>query len=402
MGRLGQCGVVVAAALAMSGCWPAPGQGPDRQAHNAVEEGFDATTVSGFTELWTATTDETGPRGVSHPILSEGGGVHVTSTHSVYAFDAATGALRWVETPDPTLYDQVDTEVFSDDRTDSLYVSLRRNEHNWEPGQFDVATGSWFTGETNGRMEAVRTDASGLPMPLLSEFAPTPSGGTSQRGFLFTRPGSAVLTESPDLSSRLTLGRDRFFHAGVGVGTAPRNGVRSYPNAGGAGWATPIGGHRATTPVLSSDGTTVYVGADNGTMYALDATTGALRWESPVEFPVTAPAALAEGVLYVPTLGGLVALSADDGTWLWNTPGTTGIPVQPAVAAGVVFVGSDDGVVWAFDADGCGGESCPTTTAALWSADLGSPVTGAPAVSLGRLFVGTQDGRLVAFGPPSP
>jgi PQQ-like domain len=323
----------------------------------------------------------------------------------VSAFSSTTGALRWVKTPDPAVYDRVDTELFF--YNGDVYVSLQRSEHNWEPGQFDAATGFWFTGEFNGRMEAMRSDGSGLPIALLSEFSATPAGGTAQGGFLFSRSGPTLLTESPN-DARLTLGTDRYFHVGVGVGTAPANGVRAVATTGnptGPLWTRRIDAPTLTTPVLSGDGRTLFVGIDGPpgvappNVVALDTATGEARWSAGVELGVTAPPALAGDILYVPTHGGLVALSATDGSWLWNLSGTGGIAAQPAVAGGVVFVGTADGTVWGYPADGCGSPACSVLDAP-WSASTGSRITGAPAVSLGKLFVGTQDGRLIAYGLP--
>jgi outer membrane protein assembly factor BamB len=392
------------AAVGLTGCWPAPGQGPDRAAYNAVETGFDAASVAGFTEIWTATTGEPGPRGVGHPIVSEGGGVHVTTSRSVVTFEASTGAPRWSSTPDtstPT-YEEVDTDTFL--FNDFVTTSVRLSGSRWEAAQCQVDTGGCDTlgGEVPGRVEAIRSAPSSLTM-LLSRFEALPGGGTAQSAwtyFTFTPP--VLLTEQPN-RSRLTLGAGHVFHAGVGIGTAPGNGVRAVPVAGsGIGWTTPIDGADATSPVLSPDGSTVYVGTDAGTLYALATADGRVLWTADVPEGVGTAPALAEGTLYVPNRTG--SLWAFDATGcgsstcdpLWSTTEVSAMTVQPAVAAGVVFTGSADGSVHAFDATGCGGSTCDPR----WSHATGSRITGAPAVSLGKLFVGTQDGRLIAFGLP--
>jgi hypothetical protein len=401
--RIGLAVGIVGMVVLLGGCWPAPGAGPDRSAYNAIERGFDAGSVAGFTELWTATTDETEPRGVSHPIVSDGA-VFVSSTHSVHAFDEATGATRWVKTPDPAVYDHVDAELFFD--AGNVYTSLRRGEHNWEPAQFDAGTGSWFTGELNGRMEGVRTDSSGRPIVLLSQFAPTPTGGTAQSGFVFSQSGPTFLSENPT-TARLVLGTDRYFHAGTGPGgDPPYDGVQAVATTGnptGPLWRSPIEAVDPATPVLSSDGRTLFV--DNGSgIAALDTATGGRRWTASTFVSPTGSPALAGDVLYVPVGAGLLALSARDGSILWSAPLGSGfgeVTLQPAVAGGVVFVATTNGTVAAFPADG-GGCHGPTGCGApmLWSASTGSPITGAPAVSLGKLVVGTQDGRVVAYGLP--
>jgi outer membrane protein assembly factor BamB len=415
MGWTRRTGLVVGLVVLLGGCWPAPGVGPGRAAYNAIEHGFDAENVGDFTELWTATTDETGERGVSHPIVSDGA-VFVGSTHSVYAFDEATGALRWTKTPDPATYDGVDTELFFDHG--AVYVSLRRGELNWEPAQFDAADGSWFTAEMNGLLEAVRGNGSGLPTVLLSQFTATPASPRTRSGFVFPGGGPTWLTDRPT-NSRLTLGTDRYFHAGQGLGPGglgPYEGVQAVATTGnptGPLWRAPIEAMYVFTPALSADGRTVFVATQapsnssevRGHVVALDTATGAVRWSVPTGLDPTAPPALADDVLYVPITYGLLALSARDGSLLWAVPlnkdADDAADVQPAVAGGVVFVGTRSGKVVAFDADGCGQPSCAQADP-IWSASTGSRITGAPAVSNGRLFVGTQDGRVVAYGlPPS-
>lgn len=88
-----------------------------------------------------------------------------------------------------------------------------------------------------------------------------------------------------------------------------------------------------------------------------------------------------------------MVLDAGSGTVRWKAPAGDQLTVQPAVAGGVVFTGAQDGSVKAFDATGCGAETCD----AVWSASTGARITGAPAVNDGRLYIGTTDGQLVAY-----
>jgi outer membrane protein assembly factor BamB len=161
-------------------------------------------------------------------------------------------------------------------------------------------------------------------------------------------------------------------------------------------WATPIDGATATSPVIGPGEETVYTGTDAGTVYALDAATGAIRWSAPAGAPVTASPALADGTLFVPTGDGdLVAFDATTGAVRCSAPTGSPLTVQPAVAGGVVYTGSADGSLHAFPAAGCGAATCRP----LWSASTGSRITGPPAVTGGQLYVGTQDGRLIAYAP---
>ena len=85
--------------------------------------------------------------------------------------------------------------------------------------------------------------------------------------------------------------------------------------------------------------------------------------------------AVANGVVYVGSDDGNVyALNAATGARLWSY--TTGAYVEssPAVANGVVYVGSDDGNVYALNA---------ATGAKLWSYSIGGIVWSSPAVAMG-------------------
>jgi outer membrane protein assembly factor BamB len=168
-------------------------------------------------------------------------------------------------------------------------------------------------------------------------------------------------------------------------------------------WSAALDGSIAGRSVIGAGGTTVYVGTSAGTVYALDATTGAVAWKAAVGSAVTDAPALAHGTLYVPTASGdLIALAAGGCSTgvcspVWRASTGSRIGGQPVVAGGVVLTGSDNGALRAFDAAGCAAATCP----ALWSASTGSAVSGM-AVNGGTLYVGTADVRLIAYHLPWP
>ncbi len=86
----------------------------------------------------------------------------------------------------------------------------------------------------------------------------------------------------------------------------------------------------------------MYTVTGNGTVYALNAATGALRWRVRLRTEVDASLAVADGAVYVPgEPGELYALKAATGARLWHTllPGYA--VSSPAVAGGVVYLGTD-------------------------------------------------------------
>lgn len=172
------------------------------------------------------------------------------------------------------------------------------------------------------------------------------------------------------------------------------------------------------TPALSNG--VIYVGATGGgygdlystKMYALDATTGALLWQSPITgtpftaetLPYRGSPAVANGVLYVgtyepnfethepnaPNYGYMYAIDATTGARLWKYQTLAPIESAAAVANGVVYFGSDDMNVYALDA---------RTGAALWKYTATGPVIWPPAVVNGMLYA-SDGNHMYAFHLP--
>lgn len=432
--RTGACGAVL---VVSAGCWwPAAGQNADRTAVNELESRLSPANVGTMVERWRGdhSTDYglTGDFASGDPVVSPAG-VHVGAGCDLTTLVPSTGEVRWhdhslnesmcaVAAADPA---RVTTVVVDDDHLLRGFGSASP----YAPPTDIGSTDGWdaATGEPSGP---------GHVGVVLSA-----RGSDAVFGSYETQPGEPAVVGigpvddpaqvrrfaidiDPPATDAMTLGSDLLFQAGPGplattAGDGSRgNAVRAYARdaarpgcgplpAGGTVlvecplWVTPVDGAAATAPVLGSGGSTLYVGTDAGTVYALDAASGAVLWSTPVGAAVTAPPALAAGVLYVPTGDGrVVAVDATTGASLWlGGAGTTGaIAEQPAVGGGVVFTGAVDGWVRAFDAAGCGAPTCGP----LWSArpEPLQPITGAPAVSGGRVYVGTGSGTVVAYGLP--
>jgi outer membrane protein assembly factor BamB len=150
-------------------------------------------------------------------------------------------------------------------------------------------------------------------------------------------------------------------------------------------WTFPTGGSLGPPTVWEN---TVFVGSIVGTLYALDANTGALRWSHTIGGQIDHAPAVARGVVYVGSTYGnemLVALDADTGTELWSAyVGDLGTNA-PAVARDVVYTAGDG--VRAIDA---------RSGAERWVA-YSTGVSSSPAIAYGRVYVGTDDGHVVAL-----
>ena len=192
-------------------------------------------------------------------------------------------------------------------------------------------------------------------------------------------------------------------HAGVTAERAPRAFHRVK-------WTFPTGDRIVSSPVF--DDGVVYVGSDDGNVYAIDAATGRQRWQRRTGGPVASTPAIAQGRLFVASYDGKVyALDVRTGEPLWKfatggerrfeAKGLHGLlPKQqtiadpfdvflssPVVAEGTVFVGSGDGNVYAIDA--ASGEP-------RWTFRTGDVVHASPAFANGVVYVGSWDGDFYA------
>jgi outer membrane protein assembly factor BamB len=137
-------------------------------------------------------------------------------------------------------------------------------------------------------------------------------------------------------------------------------------------------------------GGTVYVGSENNYVYALNAASGAVRWKYNTQQTVDSGPAVTGGVVYVGNDNDEVfALNAATGTVKWPQPNLgDNVTTNPVVSGGIVYVGCDDHFVYALNAD---------TGAIRWSRRTGGQVNSSPALSGGTLYVGSDDGKVYAL-----
>ncbi len=135
-------------------------------------------------------------------------------------------------------------------------------------------------------------------------------------------------------------------------------------------------------------GGVVYVGSGDGAFYALNATNGLQLWNYTTDNGFLSSPAVVDSVVY--TGGGLdvYAFDATNGTMLWNYPTGGSVYSSPAVVGGVVYVGSENDRVYALNA---------TNGAVLWSYLTGGWVDSSPAVVGGAVYVGSDDNNVYAL-----
>ena len=219
--------------------------------------------------------------------------------------------------------------------------------------------------------------------------------GTRVLAFAFAVSSGAVLAQC--------MFRGDAAHQGVHRAEGPREFHRVK-------WTFPTGDRIVSSPVFSDD--TIFIGSDDGNVYAVDAADGRQRWKYRTGGPVPATPAVAAGVVYAGSYDGkFYALDAKTGEprWKFATGGerrfeaknlhgllpkdqTIADPFDvflssPVVAQGSVYFGSGDGHVYALDAQ---------SGALNWKFRTGDVVHASPAYADGVVYFGSWDSYFYA------
>jgi outer membrane protein assembly factor BamB len=178
------------------------------------------------------------------------------------------------------------------------------------------------------------------------------------------------------------------------------NGLTAISPTGGILWRFADSNGLTCTPVIGPDGT-VYTGDINGTVFALNPSNGAVRWENDFDYSLTLfISAVPNGPLLVSS--GLAnatlvyALDPATGNMLWtfngNGNGVSGSAANIAVGSnGVAYTGVYNQGLYAFDAN---------TGGLLWQSSNIGYVLGDIAIGGdGTLYVGTADRMVYALSP---
>ena len=135
----------------------------------------------------------------------------------------------------------------------------------------------------------------------------------------------------------------------------------------------------------------VYVGTEMGSLYALDAATGAQAWRYYVGSPILASVAAGNGKVYFGAMDGAVyALDANTGALAWKATLSwrRGFSTAPVLADNKVMLGGRNGIFYGLDAN---------TGAVLWQYNVGSPILQSAAWNNGRAFFGAMNMRVYAI-----
>ena len=350
--------------------------------YNAAHTGYnpDETVigpgnVANLHQLWLAkSSGATGISGVSVGITQAY--LANSSDSTLRAWSASTGGLRWSALADSALESTAAVgsgRVFVESDNGTLYA-------------FSTATGAKLWSHSNG--------GSGTS-PVLVKDVVYAAGYFTMNAY---DAATGTLLWSTDLplngpvrSVPAVWGGRVFVTGGSGGKLHNKNVVVLDASTGAILWAKgPAGFIQGASPVVGAN--TVYVCTSAG-LYALGKLHGDQHWFEPSGCDEDTTPALAQGVLYTAPLGngngGIWAFNASTGALLWTTTSSSGdFYDAPAVANGVLYVPTITGAIAAYDT---------ATHVLLWtSPQLG--FQGPPAVVNGILYAGGTKG-LYAFGP---
>jgi outer membrane protein assembly factor BamB len=302
----------------------------------------DAGPAPAYAKAWEVSVPPGGPRnayGLSAPIVADGTAIAVGPT-SVVGIDVATGSETW--TIDKEIGPSVPAAVAGSGK-DALLLY----------------TEGWGAGPPDASATPSATPASTTPTATTSASpgsSGSPAPGTSAQG------STLVAVSLADRARAWTLTLPAVSRSGVTV-----------------------------------DGDLAFVGTNDGTVTAVDLSTGQTRWTGAAGGPLVTPLAVAEGLVVAGVQGtrstgaAVVALKESDGTraWSYAAPRSAVVAGSPSLSADTAYVAFSDNTVRAVAlADG----------SERWSARMNGYVLGSPpAVSGDAVITADVRGEIYRF-----
>ncbi|HYI26123.1 MAG TPA: PQQ-binding-like beta-propeller repeat protein [Thermomicrobiales bacterium] len=207
------------------------------------------------------------------------------------------------------------------------------------------------------------------------------SGSGDSAGLVATPTSEShtVLLSTPDTSQALT-GLVPMYQ-----GNAAHDGIMPGPAPDGTpflAWQSDTGGELYASPSLENG--LLFVSSKAGSLLAYDAATGAPVWSSDVSnYVMRGTPAIADGVIYAGGGFDFRAVNAATGEIIWQVPIQYGGQASPTIAGGLVLVTSQQG--WLYALDRATGET-------VWRIPTEGLAFGAAAVSGDTVVFGTDEG----------
>lgn len=152
------------------------------------------------------------------------------------------------------------------------------------------------------------------------------------------------------------------------------------------------------SPTIGKD--LVYFGAADYKVYAVEASNGNTKWSETTSGIIDSSPAIniVDEILFIGSNDGkFYAYNSLTGSLIWSYQVGSAIKSSPVVADNRVFFATENGIVYSIEAEGNGDQ----TTDLIWSFDAGDDIYSSPTVSNNGLYIGTDSGMLFRLGSPN-
>lgn len=234
-------------------------------------------------------------------------------------------------------------------------------------GSAAVVDGYIYFGTTDGHLYALSLDGTDLRWPVIQASGSISRSIAAANGVIYAGSGGATANGTGNLeavdgaSGRVLWSADLepgntsspavadgkvYVGGGLDGGAAGHHVYAFDARTGQPAWAAPFGAPTNEVLLLGAvSGGRVYVTGEGGSLYVLDASTGALQWSMPIQSSQSPNAGLVGQVLYVTSDDRQVhAIDVTRREELWAVQ-VTGTPSAPAVIDGAIFVNTSSGEV---------------------------------------------------------
>jgi outer membrane protein assembly factor BamB len=332
---------------------------------------FSAYPASGSTPLWTFPVSKAVD---SSPAVYNGVVYFASASGTLYALNAATGALRCSLSTNEFMQS---SPVVVKDPDGSGAIVYDDTDPTPGPGQVFAM---YAPGNTHGACKQAWTWNSWTVQPGGSFSSPgyaTDANGTPVVVFGSVDPDNSVYALNASTGAKVWSYRTNKTTANDDVGAAP---TISAPGVNGFA------------------GGVVYITGKDKVTYALNLTTGTVIWQHALAIGKAgdiAGSALAGNTVYVDSDTGVYALNATTGAQVWHVLPKSGIYASPAISgpAGqqVLVIGNLTGHLYALS---------PVTGKTLWTQQPGKAAYwSSPTISQGTIYITSKDGKLLTFAP---
>ncbi len=374
--------------------WANFGQGPQNTRLNSSENTLGSGNVSNLQLKWSATVG-TNNLGSPSPVYANGVVYMAGPTGALVAYDATTGNVKWQFDP-KTGFPNISTPLV-DPASGLVFFGTLGHQNPGTPSPFyavDAQTGAlkWSVilpcnefGEPTLAFQTIYIGTSLNAGTTGTVYALNEMSGKVK--WHLTTGGGVWRAIAADPNTQTVF---------AGVGDPGFQILALDATTGAIKWQIQVPNSSEDldpgSAMVFANGL-VYFSDKNGYVYALHENDGSVAWATQIAKlsadDVSTPAVGSNGVLYVGSLDSyLYALNATTGAVVWRASNVGGLDSSPALANGVVYFASFNSNIYALDA---------TTHAVLWTFQTGGKSFSSPIVVNGWLYCGSGDGKLYAF-----